>query len=97
MMHWNGEVSAGHVLLLVEWLVGLAVAYHRFVLRIDVQAEGFRRILQAHADTLAAHAARLDNHEAHSFEMVADLQRLVGRVEAGWQADRLHRESADPP
>ena len=86
-MHWDGTITLGNILTISSMIIVAVLAYHNFVLRMAVQTEIVTRSLQAHSNQLARHAERLDRHEEHSLQIVADLQRVIGRVEVV-QADR---------
>ena len=93
-MHWDNTISLGALMQIATVIITVIVAYTSFLRRIEVQAEGFRQVLQVHSATLTAHADRLDRHEEHTLTMVGDLQRVIGRLET--VAERTSRSSSVP-
>ncbi len=78
-MHITGDINLGSILTIVT-LIGIAIA-------MGSQLGKFELTLKHHADTMSDHAARLVSQETRIGELVASVQRLMGRME-GEQARR---------
>jgi len=74
-MHFSGDVSLGNLLTVVT-LLGISVKFGWIVGGIQ--------------EVIAMHTKRLDRYEAALISVVADVQRMIGRIE-GVQ-DRLDRK-----
>lgn len=90
-MHFNPELNVGSVLTILT-MVFLAVAGYY---ALGAKIETFRSMLQAHADALMRLADRLDKHDERIIDIVAGLQRLIGRSEVEGQ-ERLRRREDKP-
>jgi hypothetical protein len=72
-MHLTGEVTLGNIAIVVT-LLGIAIKF-------GVQLGGFQTTLREHAKALEAHSIRLDHHETRILDLIAGIQRLIGRSE----------------
>ena len=82
-MQITSEISLGTILTIAT-LIGIAI---RFGFRLG----HFETTLNNHAKTLVEHATRLGAYEARIVDIVSDLQRLIGRVEASLERRRESR------
>ena len=87
-MVWDNTITLGNVIQVGTIVVLAAAAYAAFASRWAV----LENILDGHTHVLKQHAERLDRYEAHALTIVADLQRLVGRVEVVAQRRRANDE-----
>lgn len=84
-MHLTGDVSLGTILTIVT-LIAIAVNLGR---RIGA----FEGTLKYHATTMSEHSTRLTMQETRIIDLVASVQRLIGRMEV---TAHEHRRETDP-
>lgn len=66
----------------ITYLAGLAWAVHRVQDGLDRRLAVFEATLRIHADTLVAHAGKMEKQDDILLRVVSDIQRLIGRLEA---------------
>ena len=81
LMHITGEVTLGNIFIIIT-LVSMAIG-------MGIRLGSITAIINQHTADLIKHSLRLDTYEMRLVEIVADVQRLIGRVEA--TQDRLER------
>lgn len=72
-MHFTGDISLGTIVTIIT-ILGVAMTIGQRFGRVETTIE-------SQAKMLTDHAMRLGKYEQQSMRFVADLQRLVGRVE----------------
>lgn len=80
-IHWDRTITLGSIVTTMALITTIVGAYFAFVKRIEIQIAVFGKVLEFHAATLTSHSARLLKHEEDATELVATVQRLVGRSE----------------
>lgn len=72
-MHFTGDVSLGTILTIVT-LIAIAI-------RFGYRFGKFETTLENHTQSIESHAERLSTYESQIVNFVADLQRVIGRLE----------------
>lgn len=72
-MYLTGEVTLGNIAIVCT-LVGIAIGF-------GIRLGRFERTLFDHSEALRKHGERLDRHEEKILDLIAGLQRLIGRSE----------------
>lgn len=89
---FDWTITLGQVVQLVVILLGGGLTVQRFYFLLDKRIERNAREIQLHvarlerdillhSTALADHATRMERWETTLFKLVADLQRVIGRVE----------------
>ena len=72
-MHISGDINLGSILTIIT-LIGIAIS-------MGSKLGRFEETLKHHAETMSDHAARLASQESRMGDLVASVQRLIGRME----------------
>jgi len=78
-MVFDGTITLGTIVQMVVMVVGIIVAW----MKLDTKLTAFAVNLEHHAAAIEKHTARLDAIDARLLNVIADLQRLIGRSEGG--------------
>lgn len=73
-MQFTGDISLGSVAIIVT-LIGIAI-------RIGMQVGAVQEVAKAQATIIEGHTKRLDRYESRLVDIVSDVSRLIGRIEA---------------
>ena len=76
-MRFDWTLTLGAVIQIATIIVATAAVINAVTNRIEL----LRATLQTHADALKKHDTALSLYESRVFELVSDLQRLIGRFE----------------
>jgi hypothetical protein len=86
-MQFTGDISLGNIAIIIT-LIGIAI-------RVGVQVGNVQAVAKAQAAIIEGHAQRLDRYESRLVDIVSDVSRLIGRIEATQQ--RLERNTGSRP
>lgn len=89
-IEFSSEVNLGQIITIISLVVSAYAATIRIYHLLDKRVARLEDTLLTHASTLTMHGARMERYEASLFKVVADLQRVIGRMEAH-QEERLKR------
>ena len=77
-MTFDGTVTLGTLLQIGVMIVALIVAWGK----LESKIASFAVNLEHHATAIEKHTMRLDSIDARLIDVIADLQRLIGRSES---------------
>ena len=77
-MSFDGTVTLGALLQIAVMVIAIAVAWQK----LEAKLSTFSVNLEHHAMAIEKHTMRLDAIDSRLLNVVADLQRLIGRSEA---------------
>ncbi len=80
-MHFTGEISLGSLAIIIT-IVGA-------VIRIGWKMGAMETVARTQGENIERHTIRLDKYEERLVQVVADVQRMIGRLEA--TQDRLEK------
>lgn len=78
---FDWTISLGQIVNAVLLVIGFGYAVMKLYHALDKRVSIFERDMTGHAKTLADHAVRMERWESTLFKVVADLQRVIGRME----------------
>lgn len=78
---FDWTISLGQIVNAAILIGGFSLAALKLYHALDKRVTMFERDIVGHAKTLADHAMRMERWEATLFKVVADLQRVIGRME----------------
>lgn len=90
-MNYTGEISLGAILgnlMIVVTLISIAVTIGR-------QIGHIQQVVKTQGDLIAMHSARLDLYESRLLSVIADVGRLIGKIEA--TQDRIEKQTGHRP
>lgn len=82
MIEFSWEVNFGQIITIVSLVASAYAATIRVYHLLDKRVARLEDTLISHAQTLTMHGERMERYEASLFKVVADLQRVIGRMEA---------------
>lgn len=81
-MTFTGDISLGNIAIVIT-LIGIAI-------RIGMRLGSVESVAKAQAALIEGHSMRLDRYEERLVSIVADVSRLIGRIEATQQRIEKH-------
>lgn len=86
-MQVTGDISLGNIAIIVT-LIGIAI-------RVGMRLGSVETVAKAQAALIEGHTTRLDRYEERLVSIVADVSRLIGRIEATQL--RIERQTGGRP
>ena len=81
-MRFDWTISLGSILTIVGFFFSLWWSLTRLWTRMDRRVSVFETVLAKHAETLLSHATKMERQDSLLIQLVGDVQRLIGRIEA---------------
>lgn len=82
---FDWTITLGQIVNAVLLIIGFGFAVQKLYHALDKRVSLFENDMTTHAKTLADHATRMERWETTLFKVVADLQRVIGRMEVQQQ------------
>lgn len=83
-IYWNGEISFGHVIVVVSMFASVLGAYWAMRGRIDLITQSIVHLEKSHGSFIGEHGLRIKRLEDIAVTQTGILQNLTGRFD-GWQ------------